>query len=365
MADVQLSEEALKFIEEAKKNINKVEPVNSGLITNPDEEDFNFWNKAGSLTLSAGQGVVNAVEEQGDFLDENIVSLGGLEFGDQDGKFTFKDLIPKYVSPKKWKEGGYSQQRNLPVFHKPEGIGENLTEGAARFVTGFIGPSKILKGVGLGGGIIKTGLRGMTAGAVADLTVFDPNEGRLSDMLVEFDSPVLNNAVTQYLATDEDDTEMEGRLKNVLEGMIIGGPLEILFGIKAFKKAKKTKDIAEKEKIYKETGEAIDGLKKKKKNKKVLTKIVEDNKAINTKEYIKKINIGEKEAKKQTESFIKKILNTKSFLNSAEVLKTIDDVSERFDDVTKDYLENDVLKNQTAEELATILSRDKEEVLKA
>ena len=365
MADVQLSEEAIEFEKQFEESTKKVEPVNSGLITNPDEEDFNFWNKAGSLTLSAGQGVVNAVEEQGDFLDENIVSLGGLEFGDEDGKFTFKDLIPKYVSPKKWKEGGYSQKRNLPVFHKPEGIGENLTEGAARFVTGFIGPSKILKGIGLGGNIVKTGLRGMTAGAVTDLTVFDPNEGRLSDMLVEFDSPVLNNAVTQYLATDEDDTEMEGRLKNVLEGMLIGGPLEILFGIKAFKKAKKTKDIAEKEKIYKETGEAIDGLKKKKKNKKVLTKIVEDNKAINTKEYIKKINIGEKEAKKQTESFIKKILNTKSFLNSAEVLKTIDDVSERFDDVTKDYLENDVLKNQTAEELATILSRDKEEVLKA
>lgn len=365
MADVQLSEEAIEFEKQFEESTKKVKPVNSGLITNPDEEDFNFWNKAGSLTLSAGQGVVNAVEEQGDFLDENIVSLGGLEFGDQDGKFTFKDLIPKYVSPKKWKEGGYSQKRNLPVFHKPEGIGENLTEGAARFVTGFIGPSKILKGVGLGGNIVKTGLRGMTAGAVTDLTVFDPNEGRLSDMLVEFDSPVLNNAVTQYLATDEDDTEMEGRLKNVLEGMLIGGPLEILFGIKAFKKAKKTKDIAEKEKIYKEAGEAIDGLKKKKKNKKVLTQIVENNKAINTKEYIKKINIGEKEAKKQTESFIKKILNTKSFLNSAEVLKTIDDVSERFDDVTKDYLQNDVLKNETAEELAKILSRDKEEVLKA
>lgn len=365
MADVQLSEEAIEFEKQFEESVKKIEPVNSGLITNPDEEDFNFWNKAGSLTLSAGQGVVNAVEEQGDFLDENIVSLGGLEFGDKDGKFTFKDLIPKYVTPKKWKEGGYSQQRNLPVFHKPEGIGENLTEGASRFVTGFIGPSKILKGVGLGGSIVKTGLRGMTAGAVTDLTVFDPNEGRLSDMLVEFDSPVLNNAVTQYLATDEDDTEMEGRLKNVLEGMLIGGPLEILFGIKAFKKAKKTKDIAEKEKIYKEAGEAIDGVKKKKKNKKVLTKIVEDNKAINTKEYIKKINIGEKEAKKQTESFIKKILNTKSFLNSAQVLKTMDDVSERFDDVTKDYLQNDVLKNQTAEEFATLLSGNKEEVLKA
>ena len=365
MADVQLSEEALRFLEKAEKSIKKIEPVNSGLITNPDEKDFNFWNTAGRLTLSAGQGVVNAVEEGGDFIDENIVSLGGLSFGDGDGKTELKDFIPKYVTPKKWKEGAYSQQRNLPVFHKPEGLAENLTEGAARFVTGFIGPSKILKGVGLGGTIIKTGLRGMTAGAVADLTMFDPNEGRLSDMLVEFDSPVLNNAVTQYLATDEDDLEMEGRLKNVLEGMLIGGPLEILFGIKAFKKAKKTKDLAKKEQIYKETGEAINDLKKKKKTKKVLTQIVENNKAINTKEYIKNINIGEKEAKKQTESFIKKILNTKSFLNSAEVLKTIDDVSERFDDVTKDYLENDVLKNQTAEELATLLSGNKEEVLKA
>ena len=86
----------------------------------------------------------------------------------------------------------------------------------------------------------------MFAGGVADLTVFGGDEGRLSDMLVEFDSPVLNNAVTQYLATDEDDTEMEGRLKNVLEGMIIGGPLEILFGVKAFKKATKAKTAAEK-----------------------------------------------------------------------------------------------------------------------
>jgi hypothetical protein len=524
MPDVELSPETLKFLEDAKKSVKKVEPVNSGLVTNPDEEDFNFWNKAGRLTLSAGQGVVNAAEEAGDFLEENVISLGGLEFGDKDGKFTFKDLIPKYVSPKKWKEGGYSQQRNLPVFHKPEGLAENMTEGASRFITGFIGPNKFFKFAGLSGGIVKTGLRGMSAGAVSDLTVFDPNEGRLSDMLVEFDSPVLNNAVTQYLATDEDDTEMEGRLKNVLEGMLIGGPFEILFGIKAFKKAKATKDFAEKEKIYKEAGEAINDLKKGNKSKKVLSQIVEGNKAINIKEYtkkilttldddeirfiapfarttknlfdtiidkesgllskdsvsflsnqlkgakpkynygnrnielefnndiakalyivggkgksvsheayvlflqnagvediakksqairdsiksqaksgldtakvsaeipkvsteslkvsaeipkkikqskkqtellIKKINIGQKEAKKETESFIKKILNTKSFGNSAQVLKTIDDISERFDDVTKDYLENDVLKNQTAEELATLLSRDKGEILKA
>jgi len=363
--DTPLNENALNFFKKYEEGIKKIEPVNSGLITNPDEKDYNFWQKAGRLGLSAGQGVVNAVEEIGDFADENIVSLGGLEFGDKDGKVTFKDFIPKYISPSKWKAEEYSKKRNLPIFHQPEGLAENMTEGATRFVTGFIGPSKILKGVGLSGGLLKTGLRGLTAGGVSDLTVFDPNEGRLSDMLVQFDSPVLNNAVTQYLATDEDDTEMEGRVKNVLEGMLIGGPFEILFGLKAFKKAKATKNLEEKEKIYKEAGEAIDDLRKGKKTKKVYKKIAENNPAINMKEYLKKLNIGQKEAKKETESFIKKILNTKSLRNSAQVLKTIDDVAERFDEPTKDFLQNDVLKNAEAEELATLMARDKKEVLKA
>ena len=205
----------------------------------------------------------------------------------------------------------------------------------------------------------------MAAGAVTDLTVFDPAEGRLSDMLVEFDSQVLNNAVTQYLATDEDDTEMEGRVKNVLEGMLIGGPLEILFGLKAFKKAKKTKDFAEKEKIYKDAGEAIQSIKKGKKTKKVKEAIFDGNEAINAKKAVKALRVGQKEAKKETESFIKSILNTKSFKNADQVLKTIDDVSESFDDITVDYLQNDVLRNDTAEELAKLLSRDKTEVLKS
>ena len=365
MADTPLNENTLDFFKQFEDSTKKIEPVNSGLITNPDEEDFNFWEKTGRLSLSAAQGVVNAVEETGDFIDENIVTLGGLEFGDEDGKATFKDLIPRYVSPTKWKAEEYSKKRQLPIFHQPEGLAENMTEGATRFVTGFIGPNKFFKAVGLSGGLLKTGIRGMASGGVSDLTVFDPNEGRLSDMLVEFDSPVLNNAVTQYLATDEDDTEMEGRVKNVLEGMLIGGPFEILFGLKAFKKAKATKDLAEKEKIYKETGDAINDLRKGKKTKKVYKKIAENNPAINMKEYLKKLNIGQKEAKKETESFIKKILNTKSLKNSAQVLKTIDDVAERFDETTKDFLQNDVLKNSEAEELATLMSRDKGEILKA
>jgi len=263
-----LSEEALKSLEEFEKEYEKIEPINSGFLKKPTQEDSNYWTTLQDISLSAPQGVVNAVEEGGDFIDENIVSLGGFEFGDDNNKITFKDFIPRYVPPKKWKSEKYSEKRNLPLFHKPKTTAGNITEGMTRFLTGFVGPNKFFKAVGLQGGIVKTGLRGMGAGAVSDLTVFDPNEGRLSDMLVEFDSPVLNNAVTQYLATDKDDVEMQGRLKNVLEGMLIGGPLEILFGIRAFKKAKATKNFEEKQKIYKEHGDAIKDLKAGKKTKK-------------------------------------------------------------------------------------------------
>ena len=244
----ELTQEAKDILEKYRQQNEAIKPVNSGLVKDPDENDINFWRTLGDMALAVPKGIVNAVEEQGDFIDENIVNAGGFEFGDGDGKTTFTDFIPRYVPPSKWN----SKDRNIATFKKPETLAGNMTEGVSRFITGFYTPSKFLKGVGLSGGFVKTSLRGMVAGAATDLTVFDPNEGRLSDMLVEFDSPLLNNAVTQYLATDEDDIEMEGRLKNVLEGIVVGGPLEILMGIKAFKRAKGTQNITEKEKIYKE-----------------------------------------------------------------------------------------------------------------
>jgi len=537
----ELSPEVLKLLNEANIETVKIEPINSGLVKKPDQEDVNYWKIAEDMALSAPQGIVNAIEEQGDFIDENIVSLGGLEFGDKDGKLTFKDFIPKYVAPSKWKSEEYSKKRQLPVFHKPETLAGNMTEGISRFITGFAGPAKFLKGAGLGGTAVKSTLRGLGAGAVADLTVFDPNEGRLSDMLVEFNSPVLNNAVTQYLATDENDTEMAGRLKNVLEGMALGGIGESIFlGIRGFKKMKQTKDLKKRAKIQKETSEVIQEIQKPKikkitedidvlkeekllkdiddfetiskknyfavasktkelvkeysgvpaskqekyiiqteyskrlkamtvsdvkisknfrnigagkalykiaiknafdkgldfasdysvsesamrvykslkkegfdvrfnknvktvkdgvkldpergrqiitkdrtdtmpvviikrkvkdikvKSKKVRKAKLEDNPAIDTKQAMQIIKTTKQTAKKDSELWIKKVLNTKSFKNGDEVLHTIDDVAENmFDDATKEFLESDVLANETAEELATLMSKNKEDVLKS
>jgi len=363
----EFSPKVLEILGKSNKEIVKIEPVSSGLIKNPTQEDPNYWRIAQDMFLSIPQGVVNAIEEQGDFLDENIVSLGGLEFGDKDGKLSFKDFIPIYIPPSKWKSEEYSKKRNLPTFHKPETLAGNMTESISRFVTGFAGPAKFLKGAGLSGSLVKRSIRGFGAGAVADLTVFDPNEGNFADMLVEFDSPVLNNAVTQYFATDENDTEMEGRLKNVFLGMALGGITEsIFYGIKGLKKMRGVRDLDKRTKIQQEIAKVIDDTSKGKKTKAVRKFALEGDEAINSKEALKIITKSKETAKQDSELWIRKILNTKSFKNREQVETTIDNIVDNgFDDVTKEYLENDVLSNKVALELAKTAGRDQKEVLRS
>jgi hypothetical protein len=66
--------------------------------------------------------------------------------------------------------------------------------------------------------------RGMIAGAVADFAAFAPHEERLSNLIQCF--PELQNPVTDYLQAKPDDGNVEGRLKNALEGLILGALTE-------------------------------------------------------------------------------------------------------------------------------------------
>lgn len=376
-----------KKAEEWRKNNPTVEPKDVGLIKNKKPDDFNTWDIAKDMAMSVPEGAINMVEFTGDFLERNM-PVGALQFGWGDGEIKMNDFIPSYL---KGGEGGSfkPEDRQLPHFHKPETLAGEMTEGVSRFLTGMVGPSTFLKGVGFGGTLVKNGLRGMTSGAIADATVWDPNEGRLSDLLVESESVLLNNKVTQYLASDDDDTANEAALKNVLEGLLIGGPLEILIGIKAIKSARKTKDFAEKEKIYKEAGNVIktrtkliekskelanevNPTKIEKLQKEILTlskKVAKvdakTNKAINVNKIDKSLKVANKTAKKDTESFFSSILNVKAFKSGAHVTRTIDQFAELFDDGLKTFLRDDKLTNAVVKDAAKILSEDPETLLKA
>ena len=155
------------------------------------------------------------------------------------------------------------------VGHSKTAVG-GLVEGASEFMTGFIPvfgwlgkASKIGKLAKLGsvGRMLQRSelARGMVAGAVADFTVFDSHEERLSNLIQQF--PALQNPITDYLEAEEDDSLIEGRIKNVLEGAIVGSAVEgIIAGVRGLKRAKgllAKGDQAGAEKVLDEVGQEI------------------------------------------------------------------------------------------------------------
>jgi len=137
-------------------------------------------------------------------------------------------------------------------FKRPQTLAGDLSAGIVQYALPF---GFIAKGLSKAGKLSKVLTKGKKPGSLLDLkpqgylaadvatnfVAFDGQQERLSNFLKEVDNPVLNNAVTQYLAADPDDSELEGRLKNVLEGAMIDAGVGGLFklfssGLKASKR---------------------------------------------------------------------------------------------------------------------------------
>jgi hypothetical protein len=135
---------------------------------------------------------------------------------------------------------------------KSTGAVSGFLEGTTQFLAGFLpgtwGVGHLSKATGVmkGTGYLATLGRGATAGAVADFFVFDGNDARLSNLIQDF--PDLQNPLTAYLAADEEDDELLGRMKNTLEGGLVGGTLESVMymfrAMRRFNKASREGDQA-------------------------------------------------------------------------------------------------------------------------
>lgn len=151
---------------------------------------------------------------------------------------------------------GYEENTALPDVEEPQTAVGKVAKPFVQFLVPFgiasktkgvkaieQGVTKLAKG-GKAAKAASAAAGGATAGAIADVTAFDGHEERLSNLLVEMDSPLLNNAVTQYLAADENDSELEGRMKQVLEGLGAGALIgEVVLAIKAIKNSGATKEL--------------------------------------------------------------------------------------------------------------------------
>jgi len=123
---------------------------------------------------------------------------------------------------------------------RPESATGNFVRDMSQFFTGFIPAARAFKAVGLG----NVGV-GMAGGAAADAFVFNPQEERFSNII---QGTSLENPFTQYLAAGEDDSYLEGMFKNAVEGVFLGGTVELIMGAaRAMKRAKQVREVAQAE----------------------------------------------------------------------------------------------------------------------
>ena len=110
-----------------------------------------------------------------------------------------------------------------------------FVEGLSQFLVPFFPLKAAMKLGKVGKTFAKLGtkrsdmVRDITAGSIVDFAAFDGQEERLSNLINL--SPLLKNQVTEYLAANEDDAELEGRIKNTMEGLMIEGGMRGSFGV--------------------------------------------------------------------------------------------------------------------------------------
>ena len=138
--------------------------------------------------------------------------------------------------------------------------GSFATEGS-KFVGGLIGVGKVVKAakplLGIKASTKVTGAAKVTGeiakSAAAIGVAYEGNEGRLTDFLVEIGVP--DEYVIDYLKSDPNDSDIEGRFKTVLEDTLLFAPLTLAVG--KMVKAMRRGDQQEADAIF-ETIEKLD-----------------------------------------------------------------------------------------------------------
>jgi hypothetical protein len=179
---------------------------------NPIEKPEGIIGYTGDIAKGVGVGVVNA----GSQILHTAAALGDAILPMEDKDY-LKKLADEYASP------DLADAQTMPG---------KLAQTTAQFMTGFLPALKAMRVIGgLNSAnkavtVAKTAAGAGTAGAIADFSAFDPLDERISNWAASFDNPVLNNGITQWLKSDQDDPELLGRVKQSLEGLLVGKMLE-------------------------------------------------------------------------------------------------------------------------------------------
>jgi hypothetical protein len=229
-------------------------------LNDVDDDQLSAWF---DVPLQAVGGIRDAGQsllDFGEYLNDKM-DLPVLQITDAQGNFDLEIL-----SNKESKERGIKGIQ-LPEVDEAETTAGAITRPVAQFLAPFSIVSKGTKAIGVADKIGKA--TPFVNGAIADFLAFESHEARLSNVINDVG---WGNVITEYLAADEDDGEVEGRLKNTIEGAGLGGLADGLFrAIKFMKDGKTARTVVKtaKETVVKRTQEMKKATKQAMDNRKI------------------------------------------------------------------------------------------------
>ena len=221
--------------------------------------NLSTWGYTKDIGMGMASGVTNAVTE----IENTVADLADWANNKAGGD-------PEYFSK-------MAQEYSLPELADPQSTAGKFAQGTTQFLTGFIPAFKAIRAVNALkttsrlGNAARTAVGAGTAGAIADFSVWDPTDERISNFAQQFGDEKINqatqeylanpdastldklhglllqgvgnifsNRVTQGLAAKEGDTPLEGRAKQAAEGVVVGKLLEpIFYLLKTYGRAKR------------------------------------------------------------------------------------------------------------------------------
>ena len=119
------------------------------------------------------------------------------------------------------------KKAHIPGIQDPSTAGGKMVRDITSFVVPLIAGTTALKKVKAlsGASVGATAARGAIAGGVVDFTFLDESQANLAAMAAQV--PGLDGAVTDFLATDKEDPALLNRFRNLLEGQVAGGSIEL------------------------------------------------------------------------------------------------------------------------------------------
>lgn len=237
--------------------------LNENRAKNQEEDGF-VSNTIQGLKTGIKEGTretLETIEKAGDFLQEKI-PLPGVALGSDAENGVIEFLSPEELEQREL-QGEAQPFQNLanliPESEPSDSAVESIVGGITQFGVGWVTGGRLLtpaKTATKTGAVVKS----LAKGAVADFQVFDENQARFSDFLIDT-FPELEDTYLEYLAADPEDTFIEGKFKNVIEGLGLGVATELVFklarGGKEYFFARKKGDNVEAEKVIKNRQDEI------------------------------------------------------------------------------------------------------------